>query len=119
MRIAPLILALSPVFLSPVTLLAQQGETTAAQASRTTPQQEVIIHELPGYYEFYMKTGKQETLRQERARDRQLEAGELVTVRMNQPLPPLSLPLPNGEQLDFLDYLGVKNLVIVSYRSWW
>ena len=112
MRIAPLILALSPV-----TLFAQQGETTDAQAS--PPQQEVILDDLPGYYEFYMKTGKQETLRQERARDRQIEAGELVTVRMNEPLPPLSLPLPDGEQLDFLDYKGEKNLVIVSYRSWW
>ena len=117
MRIAPLILALSPVALSPVNLLAQQGEATDAKASR--PLREVIIHELPGFYEFYMKTGAQETLRQERSRDRQIEAGELVPIRMNEPLPPLSLPLPNGEQLDFLDYKGKKNLVIVSYRSWW
>ncbi len=104
MRIKTLILA--PLLFAPG-LLAQEE------------QREVILDELPTYYEFYMKTGKQETLRQERARDRQIEAGELVTVRMNEPLPPLSLPLPDGEQLDFLDYQGVKNLVIVSYRSWW
>ncbi len=114
MRIAPLILALTPV-----TLLAQQVEKTDAAASSKTHQQEVIIDELPGYYEFYMKTGKQETLRQERARDRQIEAGELVPVRMNVRLPALSLPLPTGEQLDLQDYEGKKNLVIVSYRSWW
>ena len=81
--------------------------------------EEVIIDELPGYYEFYMKAGRQETLRQERARDRQIEAGELRPVAVNRPLPPLSLPLPNGEQLDFADFKGKKNLVLVSYRSWW
>jgi hypothetical protein len=104
MRIKTLILA--PLLFAPG-LLAQEE------------QREVILDELPSYYEFYMKTGQQEILRQERARDQQIDAGALQPIEVNQPLPALSLPLPNGETLDFLDYKGRKNLVIVSYRSWW
>ncbi len=115
MRILPLFLAPLVVALTPG-LLAQTDAKAKVTQQRIS---EVTLDELPGYYEFYMKTGGLRTLRQERARDRRIEAGEIRPVAVNKPLPHLSLPLSTGENLDFLDFKGKKNLVIVSYRSWW
>ncbi len=116
-----------PLFLIPLVpaltlgLPAQTDAKAKVTESKATPQStgEVTIDELPGYYEFYMKTGSQRTLRQERARDQRIESGQLGPVIVNKPLPPLSLPLSTGENLNFHDFKGEKNLVIVSYRSWW
>ena len=111
-----------PLFLAPLVVAVTPGLLAQTDAKAKVTQQrisEVTLDELPGYYEFYMKTGGQRTLRQERARDLRIEAGEIRPVAVNKPLPHLSLPLSTGENLDFLGFKGKKNLVIVSYRSWW
>ncbi len=74
---------------------------------------------LPGYYEFFMKAGKLTRIAQEEARDERISAGELAPVRVRKPLPDVALPLPSGEQLSLRSYVGKRNLVLVSFRSWW
>ena len=48
--------------------------------------------DLPGYYEFFAKTGKLTRLDSEVKRDEAVKAGKIVPVPMNQPLPDLRLP---------------------------
>lgn len=74
---------------------------------------------LPGYYEFFMKSGRKVRIQQEVQRDRKIDAGEIRPIIVNKPLPDMSLPLASGKKLRFRNYRGRKNLVIVSFRSWW
>jgi hypothetical protein len=74
---------------------------------------------LPGYYQFFMKAGKLVRIKPEIQRDQQIEAGKLIPVSMNQTFPDIALPRASGEKLKFRGYVGNKNLVIVSFRSWW
>ena len=74
---------------------------------------------LPGYYEFFMKTGRLVRITQEVERDDRIAAGELQPVRVKTQLPDMTFPLASGEQIRLHDYKGRKNLVIVSFRSWW
>ena len=76
-------------------------------------------NKLPGYYEFFMKAGGQQILRSERRRDRKIDAGGLLVQRPGTAMPELSLPLADGELLDFKRYRGKKHLIVVSYRAWW
>jgi hypothetical protein len=75
--------------------------------------------ELPGYYQFFMKTGQLTRIKPEIERDRQIESGELKTIAIDQPLPEFVLPLASGEKLKLNSYLDRRNLLIVSFRSWW
>jgi hypothetical protein len=74
---------------------------------------------LPGYYQFFMKAGKLVRIKPEIQRDQQIEAGKLKSVLMDQSFPDIALPRASGEKLKFRSYVGNKNLVIVSFRSWW
>jgi hypothetical protein len=82
-------------------------------------QESVIIDELPGYYEFFMKTGDQQQIRAEVRRNARIEAGELRPVTVDTAMPDFVLPLSTGGDLRFSDYKGKKNLMVVSFRSWW
>ena len=82
-------------------------------------QESVIIDELPGYYEFFMKTGDQQQIRAEVRRNARIEDGDLVPVAVETAMPDFVLPRPSGEELRFSDYRGKKNLMVVSFRSWW
>ncbi len=79
----------------------------------------VLMDGLPGYYEFFMKTGKLVELEAEQARNRRIDAGEYLPIAVNADLPGFKLPDAKGEELDFLSYRGQRSLVIVSFRSWW
>jgi hypothetical protein len=74
---------------------------------------------LPGYYEFFMKSGELTRIKPELERDLKIEAGAIKPMAMDQPLPELALPLASGEKLKFNQYLDKRNLLIVSFRSWW
>jgi hypothetical protein len=74
---------------------------------------------LPGYYQFFMKAGKLVRIKPEIQRDQQIEAGKLKPVSMDHTFPDMALPRASGEKLKFRSYVGNKNLVIVSFRSWW
>ena len=82
-------------------------------------QEAVIIDELPGYYEFFMKTGSQQKLAAERRRDAQIDGGELAPVAVNKAMPDFVLPMASGDLLRLSDYKGKKNLLVASFRSWW
>ncbi len=82
-------------------------------------QESVIIDELPGYYEFFMKTGDQQQIRAEVRRNARIEDGDLVPVAVETAMSDFVLPRPSGEELRFSDYRGKKNLMVVSFRSWW
>ncbi len=74
---------------------------------------------LPGYYEFFMKSGRRVRIKQEEQRDKKIAAGEIKPISVSKPLPDISLPLASGKKVRFRYYRGRKNLVIVSFRSWW
>lgn len=82
-------------------------------------QQSTTIEQLPGYYEFFMKTGRAVQIRAEKKRDAKIEEGELYPESVERQLPDLVLPEVSGGDLRFLDYKGKKNLMVVSFRSWW
>ena len=82
-------------------------------------QESTTIDQLPGYYEFFMKTGRQVQIRAEKSRDEKIDEGELYPEAVEKPLPDLTLPSATGGDLRLLDYKGRKNLMIVSFRSWW
>lgn len=82
-------------------------------------QQSTTMDKLPGYYEFFMKTGAQVQIRAEKNRDAKIEEGELYPESVEKQLPDLVLPSVSGGDLRFLDYKGEKNLLVVSFRSWW
>ncbi len=74
---------------------------------------------IPGYYEFFMKTGKLVRLKTEIKRDQQIAAGELKPQQMSTPLPKWKLADSSGKDLDVHSLLDKRNLLIVSFRSWW
>ncbi|MHC5065247.1 MAG: hypothetical protein ACYTG5_14870 [Planctomycetota bacterium] len=82
-------------------------------------QEQVIIDELPGYYEFFMKAGKLAQIEAEEQRNAKIEEGELFPESVEIDLPDFNLPLAEGGELRFLDFKGRKNLMVVSFRSWW
>ena len=75
--------------------------------------------DLPGYYEFFAKTGKLTRLDSEVKRDEAVKAGKIVPVPMNQPLPDLRLPDGFGKVHGTRDSVGKKNRVLVTGRAWW
>lgn len=75
--------------------------------------------DLPGYYEFFMKSGRQVRIKAEEARDTKIEAGALKPEALNEALPDLRLPRSSGAALALRSFKGKKNLVVVSFRSWW
>lgn len=80
---------------------------------------EEVKQDLPGYYEFFAKTGKLTRLDSEVKRDEAVKAGKIVPAPMNQPLPDLKLPDGFGKVYGTRDHVGKKNLVLVTGRAWW
>ncbi len=103
----------------PLTLLGLGLSLGPAGIGSLAAQEPVIIDELPGYYEFFMKAGKLVQLDAEEKRNLQIDGGELFPESVEIDLPDLTLPLAEGGDLRFLDFKGKKNLMVVSFRSWW
>ena len=81
--------------------------------------QEDTERDLPGYYEFFTKTGKLTRLNSEVKRDDAVKAGKITPVAMNEPLVDLRLPDGFGKMHGTRDYVGKKNLVLITGRAWW
>jgi len=77
------------------------------------------VAELPGYYEFFLKQGSQKRIAAERARDEAIETGDLTPVAMNEPVPDFELPDGFGNTIGLRDYVGKKNVVLTTFRTWW
>lgn len=75
--------------------------------------------ELPGYYEFFVKTGKLTRLESEVKRDDQIQTGKITPVAVNEPVIDLTLPDGFGKLHSTRDYVGKKNLVLITGRAWW
>ena len=97
--------------------------TTASLFSQGRSLQDGALQEgadkLPGYYEFFMKMGKQRRIRAEQQRDQRIDQEGFNVEKIDKALPKLFLPLSKQAKLDFASYKGKKNLVIVSFRAWW
>jgi len=74
---------------------------------------------LPGYYQFFLKTGRLSKLPPEAAREKALEAGKLAFEKLEIPLPDLALPAADGRPVSLRQYAGDGNLVLLTMRSWW
>ena len=75
--------------------------------------------DLPGYYEFFMKAGKQVRIESEISRDEKIQTGEIEPVPIGKPLVDVRLPNAVGNTYSPCDYTGEKNLVLVTGRAWW
>ncbi|GEM_PF-3400062 len=80
----------------------------------------VFADELPGYYEFYKRTGSQVRLDEEIVRDRSLAAdGEWVPVALEAPAPKLMLPGPDGELLPLRVGGPGRHTMVTTFQAWW
>ena len=77
------------------------------------------VEGLPRYYEFFMKEGGQVVIAAERERDEQIDLGEAVPVAMDVPVPGFRLPDGFGNVIGLRDYVGKKNIVLTTFRTWW
>ena len=83
-------------------------------------QESTTIDRLPGYYEFFMKTGRLERIGPERQRDDLIDAGKLAPETRSDPLPAFILPNAAGDAVELRAAADAeRNLLIVSFRSWW
>ena len=75
--------------------------------------------DLPGYYEFFLKTGKLSRLRSEVKRDEAIQTGTLKPIAVNKPVIELRLPDGFNTVHSTRAYVGQKNLVLITGRAWW
>jgi hypothetical protein len=81
--------------------------------------QKDAVQDLPGYYEFFAKAGKLTRLTSEVKRDDAVEAGKIKPVPMHEPLVDLKLPDGFGKLHGTRQFVGKKNLVLITGRAWW
>ena len=75
--------------------------------------------DLPGYYEFFTKTGKVTRLKSEVKRDEEIQAGKITPIAVNEPVIDLELPDGFGSLHSTRQHVGKKNLVLITGRAWW
>ena len=76
-------------------------------------------NELPGYYKFFMKSGDKTSIPAERERDELIEQGKLNPVHIGKPIEDIKLPDGFGNTIGLRDYIGKKNVVLTTFRTWW
>jgi hypothetical protein len=98
-------------FLYAIALAAMmwQGGTVAAEE----------VEGLPRYYTFFMKQADQIRLPEESERDVLIEQGKLRPISVDSPLPDWVLPDGFGNNIALRDYIGKKNVVLSTMRTWW
>ena len=74
---------------------------------------------LPGYYKFFMKKADLTVLPEETERDDEISAGRIESVHVGSPAPDLTLPDGFGNKVGLRDYIGKKNVVLSTMRTWW
>lgn len=110
---------------SALALLTALGAPAAAAQDAPAPDapaaapELVEQDELPGYYQFYKRTGDQAELEAERTFAEAMAAGEYAPEHPDTPLPELKLPTPTGSDLRIRRNLGKRNTLLVTFRSWW
>ncbi len=75
--------------------------------------------ELPGYYQWYQRSGDLATLREEAQRDSQMEAGTLAPEALESPAPALTFKTPDGADWLLADHVGGGYTILVPFQSWW
>ncbi len=77
------------------------------------------VEGLPSYFEFFMKEGGQVTIPAEDARDAEIAAGEYEPLSDGRAVPDFTLPDGFGNTIRLKDYIGKKNIVLTTFRTWW
>jgi hypothetical protein len=93
-----------------VPLISGLGSPCCAQES---------VRDLPGYYEFFLKTGKLSRLKSETKRDEAIQTGKLKPVTVNEAVIDLKLPDGFNTVHSTRALVGQKNLVLITGRAWW
>jgi hypothetical protein len=93
--------------------------STAATGAAASAANEENAEALPGYYEFFMKAGRQTRLGAEAKRDEKIRTGALKAVHDNKPVLDLRLPDAFGRLHGTRDHVGRKHLVMITGRAWW
>jgi hypothetical protein len=109
MRLVPIVLTLA---------LTPWGLAAPACAGPDLPP---IDEELPGYYQFFHKTGRMGQIGPEVKRDARIRSGELKIETVDEALPGAALPDAHGKSVRLRDLSGKakRSLLVVSFRSWW
>jgi hypothetical protein len=75
--------------------------------------------DLPGYYQFFMKSGDLTVLNEERERDEEIASGDIAPVHVGKLVADFKLPDGFGNTIGLRDYIGKKNVVLTTMRTWW
>lgn len=95
-----------------IALASELISSSSAQASESG-------RDLPGYYEFFLKTGKLSHLKSEIKRDEAIQTGKLKPVAVNEAVIDLKLPDGSNTVHSTRALVGQKNLVLITGRAWW
>lgn len=99
--------------IAPIVLLA----FLVLGATRTAHPEDA--QDLPNYFQFFMKTGKLEAIPAEVKRNELIASGELGPIHVGKPVPDFRLPDGFGNTIGLRDYVGKKNVVLTTMRTWW
>ena len=76
--------------------------------------------ELPGYYQWYKRSGDLTRLDQEVERDRAMVAGDTwAPVKVGRQAPDWSFPAPDGTQVPLRVGGEGRQTLVVTFQSWW
>jgi len=75
--------------------------------------------DLPGYYQWYQRSGAMATLRQEAQRDGQMADGSLAPESLDVAAPAVTFKTPDGADWVLADHLGNGFTILVPFQSWW
>lgn len=73
----------------------------------------------PSYYQFFMKEGEATVIHAERKRDKGIASGVLTPIHVGEPIQDFKLPDGFGNTIGLRDYIGKKNIVLTTFRTWW
>ena len=77
------------------------------------------VEDLPAYYEFFMKQGGQTAITAELERNERIVAGDWKPIAIQRPIEDFNLPDGFGNTVGLRDYIGKKNVVLTTFRTWW
>lgn len=98
-----------PALLAAILVCVCAGRATPASAGE----------ELPAYYEFFMKQGGQTAIPAELERNERIVAGDWKPITIQRPIEDFKLPDGFGNTVGLRDYIGKKNVVLTTFRTWW
>jgi hypothetical protein len=110
----------SALLSAPLSVLAAAALVAPLAAPSLAQERAVFADELPGYYDFYKRSGEYRRLPEEVDRDASLtEDGEFSAVEVDIEAPAYRLPGIDGELVDLRIGGEGRNTVVTTFQAWW